>query len=250
MADESQAAKGLWKRFVEAYLMNPIVAIATSILIAIFVLLASAIFGWDKGQVLATMAQTGYARGLITYLFSVVTIGTAVVLVVFALTFKYDGDLPRQSTDAEKAKEEREAKEAAYEKRFQHGKEILALLLGVFGAIVGFYFGSETSARTRAEEAGIKLSPIHLSAQTVVSGGAITVQTYVVSGKSPVKYGVGFDTDQIQITENVDPTGWIIKTINAPTTNEQKPVIVRLIVQDSSGNKVESSVPVIVRPSQ
>jgi len=237
MADEPQAAKGLWRIWWEAYVANPIVAIATSILIAIFVLLASAIFGWDKGQVLLTMAKTEFARGLITYLFSVVTIGTAVVLVVFALTSGPRDDSPSKE------------REEAYEKRFQHGKEILALLLGVFGAIVGFYFGAEASAKARAEEAAIKLTPIHLSAQNVISGHPITLETYVISGKPPLKYGVGFDNDQIQITENVDPAGWIVKTINAPTTTQQKPVTLRLVVQDSSGNKVESSVPIFVGPS-
>ena len=78
-------------------------------------------FGWDKG-VLQSMSRTDYARGLITYLFAVVTIGTAVVLVVSALTTSADDQ---------------------HEKRFQRGKEILSLLLGVFGTIVGFYFGAE-----------------------------------------------------------------------------------------------------------
>jgi uncharacterized membrane protein len=83
-------------------LVNPIVLIALMILFSIFALIGSAIFGWDKG-VLTGMGRIDFARGLITYLFAVVTIGTAVVLVVSALTGTED---------------------EVHEKRFQRGKEI------------------------------------------------------------------------------------------------------------------------------
>jgi hypothetical protein len=52
------------------------------ILLAIFFLIGAAIFKLDKGEVLLSMSKVEFARGLITYLFAVVTIGTAVVLAV------------------------------------------------------------------------------------------------------------------------------------------------------------------------
>src|SRR5262245_49760326 len=66
-----------------ASLLNPIVVIALAILFGVFFLIGAAILGLDKG-VLAKMSESAFARGLITYLFSVVTIGTAVVLVVYS----------------------------------------------------------------------------------------------------------------------------------------------------------------------
>ena len=58
------------------------------------------------------MADPEIARGLITLLFAIVTIGTALVLVVSALISLDD---------------------STSEKQFQHGKEMFSLLLGVFG---------------------------------------------------------------------------------------------------------------------
>ena len=95
---------------IKAYL-NPVVLIAFGMVLAIVLLIGATTLGLDKGLVLTKMGQVEFARGLITYLFAVVTIGTAVVLVVSALT---SDETP------------------ANERRFERGKEILSLLLGVF----------------------------------------------------------------------------------------------------------------------
>src|SRR6185312_5841331 len=129
-----------------ARLLSPVTLIALLILLGVMFLLMMAIFGWDRGHVLITMAQPDFARGLITYLFTVVTIGTAIVLIISGLT---GGD----------------------KEQFDRGKEILGLLLGVFGTMVGFYFGSEvTHARNR-----LSLTPPLLSATEVAAGEKLTV---------------------------------------------------------------------------
>src|SRR5262245_5645685 len=98
-------------------LLNPVFLIALAILGGTFVLIGAAILGKDSG-VLARMSDSTFARGLITYLFTVVTVGTSVVLVVYSLT----------------------AAVAPEDRQFDRGKDVLSLLLGVFGTIVGFYF--------------------------------------------------------------------------------------------------------------
>jgi hypothetical protein len=206
-------------------LVNPIVLIALLILFSVFVLIGAAIIGFDKG-VLSGMARIEFARGLITYLFAIVTIGTAVVLVVSALT----------STESE-----------AHEKRFQRGKEILSLLLGVFGTIVGFYFGSEVTQKTLALPASLVVAPIHLSSQTVESGGQLTLETYVSGGKPPYKFGVGFDGDPVESRESVEPGGWIQKTVASPKVSSDQAVVIHVVVIDSEGLKGEQSAPLIVR---
>ena len=115
MAENQQNSQDLQPNSFKAF-MNPVVVLAGIIVLSVLFLILCAIFGWDKG-VLQNMSRTDYARGLITYLFAVVTIGTAVVLVVSALTTSADD---------------------RHEKQFRRGKEILSLLLGVFGTIVGF----------------------------------------------------------------------------------------------------------------
>jgi hypothetical protein len=210
---------------IKAY-FNPIVAIAFAMLLAIVLLIGASTLGWDKGLVLAKMGQVEFARGLITYLFAVVTIGTAVVLVVSALT----------SEDTE-----------AHERRFQRGKEILSLLLGVFGTIVGFYFGSEVAAKGQAEETIVKVIPLRLSAGQVPGGSEFTLTTYVSGGKTPYKYGIGFDKDDIKAETPVDPSGWIIKTLAAPKQPADRATLVRVLVEDADGHSTEVSAPVLVK---
>ena len=86
----------------------------------IFLLLLVGAVGLDAG-ILLLMSKAVYARGVITYLFAVLCFGTAMVLVLHSLTS------PEGSDDA----------------RFDRAKDVLALMLGVFGTIVGFYFGQE-----------------------------------------------------------------------------------------------------------
>jgi hypothetical protein len=223
--DQPQAKVSETVGAIKAYL-NPIVAIAFAMLLAIVLLIGATTLGLDKGLVLAHMGQVEFARGLITYLFAVVTIGTAVVLVVSALT---SDETP------------------ANERRFERGKEILSLLLGVFGTIVGFYFGSEVAAKGQPTETVVKVAPLRLSAGPVVSGADFTLTTYVSGGKSPYKYGVGFDKDDIKPETPVDPNGWIIKTLAAPKVTADRTALVRVVVEDADGHSTEVSAPLAVK---
>ncbi|MGD9507472.1 MAG: hypothetical protein AB7I59_10675 [Geminicoccaceae bacterium] len=82
-----------------------------------------ALFGYALDPVmLAGLARPEEARGLITFLFGVATVGIALVIVL--AVFLSTG-----------------SKEEVAE-RFRMGKDILAVLIGVFGTIIGFYFGT------------------------------------------------------------------------------------------------------------
>jgi hypothetical protein len=197
-------------------------------LLAIVLLIGATMLGLDKGLVLTKMGQIEFARGLITYLFAVVTIGTAVVLVVSALTSE---ETP------------------AHEQRFQRGKEILSLLLGVFGTIVGFYFGSEVTSKAVAEERMIRVIPIHLSATSVPAGGQFTFTTFIDGGKAPYKYGVGFENDGVKATDLVDASGWIIKTLTAPKSTEEKLATARVVIEDADGHSTTATIPFVLKPS-
>jgi len=210
---------------IKAYL-NPIVAIAFAMLLAIVLLIGATTLGLDKGLVLTRMGQVEFARGLITYLFAVVTIGTAVVLVVSALT-----------SDATPANE----------RRFERGKEILSLLLGVFGTIVGFYFGSEVAAKGQTEETIVKVAPLRLSAASVASGADFSLTTYVSGGKAPYKYGIGFDKDEIKPETPVDSNGWISKALSAPKVTADRAAVVRVVVEDADGHSSETSAPLALK---
>jgi beta-lactam-binding protein with PASTA domain len=71
---------------------------------------------------LKNLAKPEVARGLITFLIAITTVGIAIILAVSTLVLS-EGD--------------------AGDKRFDRGKQVLTTLIGVLGTIVGFYFGSE-----------------------------------------------------------------------------------------------------------
>jgi uncharacterized membrane protein len=206
--------------------LNPVVFIAVSILVSVFVLIGAAILGWDKG-VLENMSKVEYARGLITYLFAIVTIGTAVVLVVSALT---GADDPQN------------------ERRFERGKEILSLLLGVFGAIVGFYFGSEVSSKNAVQEQLLRVIPLRLNISTVAPKSQFTLMTYISGGKAPYRYGIALGSSPPEATEQVDSNGWITATVSAPDTPSPQKLPVKLVVKDEYGHEAEASTSIEIAP--
>jgi hypothetical protein len=172
------------------------------------------------------MSRADFARGLITYLFAVVTIGTAVVLVVSALTGAADEE---------------------HERRFQRGKEILSLLLGVFGTIVGFYFGTELSAKLGPEQPSVRPLPPFLTASSIAPGGRVVVTTYVSGGEAPYRYAIGFGDKAPEPSERVDASGWIVKELTAPTVAAGVEMPVKIVARDTGGRVGEASAKVFVK---
>jgi hypothetical protein len=83
----------------------------------------------EDGQVfLQKLADKEVARGLITFLIAIATVGIAIILAISTLVLT-EGD--------------------AGDKRFDRGKQVLSVLIGVLGTIVGFYFGSAPDTRSR-----------------------------------------------------------------------------------------------------
>lgn len=88
--------------------------------ITVLVLIGFIIF--EKGHVfLSKLADKEVARGLITFLIAFSTVGIAVILAISTVVVP-------DSTEGDK--------------RFDRGKQVLSVLIGVLGTIVGFYFGS------------------------------------------------------------------------------------------------------------
>jgi hypothetical protein len=217
---EAAAARSDWSTIL-AHLLSPVPLIAMIMLIGVLVLLLMAIMGWDRGHVLMTMAQPDFARGLITYLFTVVTIGTAIVLIISGLTGGRKED-------------------------FDRGKEILGLLLGVFGTMVGFYFGSAVShAQTK-----LTLTTPLLSASEVQSGQLLSVTDFVQGGTSPYRLAITLgDTPPTNYNQAPRGDGWIIGTVTAPEVQEQTPVTLWIAIQDAAGDVVTAKAMFVDKPA-
>jgi hypothetical protein len=193
--------------------MDPASLVSLFILLGVLFLLGMAILDLDKGRVLVGMGKAQFARGLITYLFAVVTIGTAVVLVLSALL----------GTDKEK---------------FDRGKEVLGLLLGVFGTMVGFYFASEL---TRAETAGTLLvSSVLVTPQEAAPGATLKVTAFVRGGTPPYRFATTLDELPATYSELARPDGWIVKDFQLRASTGIGLQTLTLGVQDMSGEKVSA----------
>jgi hypothetical protein len=180
-----------------------------------------------RSGMLGSMSNPGYARGLITYLYAVVTIGTAVVLVVSALL------------GSEKVKQD-------------DGRQILALLLGVFGTIVGFYFGNaaaDTSWKSGAT--GLRLTPPLVSETDAVSGERISVTAAVSGGVPPYQFGTSFEQDQSPAyTHPVGSDGWIVADVEIPPVTAAGPLQLNLGVKDAAGAVLTASRILNIRPTE
>ena len=75
---------------------------------------------------LSSLADKERARGLITFLIAITVVGVAMILSISSLILA-SGD--------------------EGDKRFDRGKQVLSVLIGVLGTIVGFYFGAETKPK-------------------------------------------------------------------------------------------------------
>jgi hypothetical protein len=159
------------------------------------------------------MATPEYARGLITFLFAVVTISSAFFLIVAGLVENHD---------------------EASEKQFQHGKEVLSLLLGVFGTIVGYYFGSTHSGSSAVE---LRVSGIEVLPTAGPPGSAFTAGALVAGGTPPYRYVMSFGAAAPKATEQVTENGLIKERLAIPNLPPGKSPSIVLTVEDAVGRK-------------
>ena len=126
MADEQQPNRNAWWQGIFTNIFDPknIGGFITIVFIAaLFAILGRAIFD-DK--FLTSLGRVEVARGLITSLISIGVVGIAVVIILANYT---SGQETNENHDL-------------LQEKFNRGKDILAILVGILGTIVGFYFGS------------------------------------------------------------------------------------------------------------
>ena len=123
------------------------------------------------------------ARGVITYLISVTTIGMATILMISSIM-----------TGGKEMKE-----------RFALGKEILTLLIGILGTIIGFYYGStnNSSKTTSADStAALRISPLVITREKNDSM-RIIIKGHIEKGTPPYSYLTSTDSkDLFQVNKD------------------------------------------------
>lgn len=91
------------------------------------------IYGTGGHGFLESLSDAATARGLITFLITVVTVAIALILTLASII--------SSSPDLKD--------------RFAQGKEVLTVLIGVLGTIVGFYYGQAASPQTAQRNANV-----------------------------------------------------------------------------------------------
>ena len=134
------------------------------------------------GRLLESLQHTEIARGLITFLIAVATVSIAIIIALFAVL----------SSDSTVAKE-----------RFPMAKEVLTLLIGILGTILGFYFGSADKSGSTLDLGDIQISQQQLF--TRVSGGL-----------KPYRYSITSSDTTFQVVQAITDDGWIIQVMAKP----------------------------------
>jgi hypothetical protein len=171
------------------------------------VVLGNGIYG--SQSLVEKLAKVENARGLITYILAVGTMAIALVLVMAALL---GGE---QSAE-----------------NFGRGKEVLTILIGVFGTILGFYYGSESSQR----KAGLEISPF-VVAQSV-DRMKTALFTKVSGGQAPYTYSIKFNNKAVHDISDKSENGQISVNIDTGDIPAGEKVPFILTVTDAAMNQI------------
>jgi hypothetical protein len=171
---------------------------------------------------LGSLSDRTVARGLITFLITFTTIGIAIMLAISTLFSGggHDGDA-----------------------RFDKGKQILSMLIGLLGTIVGFYFGSsqDNKSATAPQPQILAIAPATVSNLQPKKGEKITISCSVSGGKAPYVYSITFDPPLLPAVRDVkSPDGVIKQEIAVPgTLATDADVKYQVNVTDSENNTVD-----------
>ncbi|HEX8530432.1 MAG TPA: carboxypeptidase-like regulatory domain-containing protein [Cytophagales bacterium] len=151
---------------------------------------------------LANLNDMEVARGAITYLVAVTTVAMAALLLLAAImTGGKDLD-----------------------KRFALGREILTLLIGILGTIIGFYYGSSVDGRDgnngQNGADSVQVSSVKLDPASPKAKGTFTVTAQVGGGTAPYTYSVTFKPPVTAnaVTNKQSKDGKITETFTVPDT--------------------------------
>lgn len=176
---------------------------------ALFTLLGLVVLGvivygvtLSSGSFLKLLSDTETARGLITFLITVATVGIALILAISTVVLS-EGE--------------------GGDKRFDRGKQVLSVLIGVLGTIVGFYFGSAVQTKNPQPQTNVvgQNSPLTITTTSLPEGvvGTDYSTTLTSNGKSghltwsvTPKLPTGFSFDAASGTISGKPSGPLAAT--------------------------------------
>jgi hypothetical protein len=182
-----------------------------SVVVAVFVVIALGVgFGLYNSEIFDKLKDSSYARGVITYLITIATIGLVFILVLQIMFVKEEA-----------------------EGQIKGAREVLTILTGILGTIVGFYFGQSTDQTQALRVAQLAVSPI--------AEGKERVTAFVEGGVSPYNYILSFGDDVPRKTVNgQSSTGVIVEDL---TVADPADVEVNILDAHNSAAKRSATAP-------
>lgn len=177
-----------------------------TLFVIIFATLAS-----SGGEFLQKLRDIEIARGLITFLVVVAAISIALILAVFVLA-------SNEST-------------AQIKERFTFAKDVLAILIGILGTVLGFYYGTKDKAEDQAYSVDAQFRGSQMIA-------------HIVGATPPYRYSITFPGDDSKkVVTKVSKDGWIAETVPS-TIKKDDPIQVEIIdAKEKKLSKVIKYVP-------
>jgi hypothetical protein len=198
--------------------------------------LAVMVWQLHSGSLFQQLSKPELVRGFITFLIAFGTIAIAIVLVIAAFA-------------ASNGKSET----TTLKDRFGMGKEVLMVLIGILGTIVGFYFGAAEKAPSQ-ELKPPAIEQVRVDKYEPKQGEEITLSFQVIGGKAPYLYTVTLKPDNIApLKDQTSENGKVSVRIRVPDTTppntELTPITIKVTDSDKKTAAQEMKEPKIqVKP--
>lgn len=206
MAANPPPTRNFFQRVSEAFTEYGATLIVGIILVGLTITTA---FVASRLRDIKLLADTDFARGLITFVVVMATVIVAFVVIVSAV-------FDVSTTDDER------------EKRFHRARDVLAVFVGILGTILGFYFGS-------AENGRAKVLTVATAARATDQAGVWQLVGTVQGGMPAIHYRIVFSPQQStpDVPDKVSPDGWIVESVKL--ADPRKTVKATIIVSDAAG---------------
>lgn len=184
------------------------------------VMALSLAFGIYNPSFFQGLAAVDQARGMITFLFAIAT--TGIVMMIGIATYW----VPKEEVAA----------------RFAPAKDLLAILIGVLGTILGFYFGTATDGR-------IAIANVTATPAIAEAGKKLTLSARMLGGTVPYQYTLAFSDAALKTISERSETAAISKEIDVPAAVKEPSVTITVAVTDAKGNQAHAATVVVVQPA-
>ena len=171
-----------------------------------------------NGSFLDALKDTDTARALITFLVAVTTVSIALLTALYAVS-------------SNQSREE-------IQERFALAKEVLALLVGILGTVLGFYYG----AADKDAGAQLQLAELQLRGTEVI--------THVSGGVAPYRFSISYPgSEQNASISSISQDGWIIQSLS-PAPDPGVSITVEVIdAKEQRVSKASSLAAPVVAPA-